>query len=76
MNDLKNISDDDFARAVFTTFVEKVVVSRTGVEVYISVNLSDLVGAMVNIGGAIRTLSPINLNYAFDRKKNLYGRNE
>ena len=76
LNDLKNISDDDFARAVFTTVVEKVVVSRTGVEVYISVNLSDLVGAMVNIGGAIRTLSPINLNYAFDRKKNLYGRNE
>lgn len=76
LNDLKNISDDDFMKAVLATFVDKVNVSKETVEVDVLVNLSTLVGANVKIGGAIRTLAPIPLHYSIPRKKSLFGRNE
>lgn len=72
--EVKNVSDDDFMKAVFNNFVIDVTVSLDTVDVAVSVNFSNMMGDNRKIGGAIRTLSPITLNQSFKRKTNLYGR--
>ena len=73
--DLKNVSDDEFMKAVFTTFVELVEVSKTEVIVSVKADLSTLVGAKVKIGGALLLIAPIKIAKSFQRKKNIFGKN-
>lgn len=72
---LKNVSDDEFMKAVFTTFVELVEVSKTEIKVSIKADLSTLVGAKVKIGGALLLIAPIKIIKSFQRKKNIFGKN-
>ena len=73
--DLKNISDDEFMKAVFITFVELVEVSKTEVKVSIKADLSALVGAKMKTAGAMLLIAPIKIVKTFERKKNIFGKN-
>ena len=67
--------DDEFMRAMFSTFVDKVVVSIDRVEVHIRVDFSHMVmGANENLCGVFHSLPTIKIKRVINRKKNIHGK--
>lgn len=71
----KNVSDDEFMKAVFNTFVINVAVSLDTVDVTAQIDFSKLGGDIVRTGGAALIIPPVITHNSFNRKTSLFGRN-
>lgn len=79
MSDLKSesTSDEEFMHSVFTAFLEKVVVNRSEVKVFVNADFSVLgVGDNRQLSGVIHRLTPTEIQASVARKKHLWGKNE
>ena len=72
----KETDNDEFLRAVFNAFVDKVNISDKQITVHINVDFSNMDGGdNVRKGGAIHHLPPINAQISFPRKKHIWDKN-
>lgn len=70
-------NNDEFMRAVFSVFVDKVVVYKDRVVVNIKADFDSVyVGDNDTFGGLIATLAPIKTKHEFPRKSNIWAANE
>lgn len=79
VEDIKNAysaADDEFMRVMFTTFVEKVVISKEKITVHIHTPFSRMGGGdSERLGGVIHKLEPVKITRNFPRKKHIHGKN-
>lgn len=68
--------DDEFMRLMFSTFVEKVIVSREKITVHIRADFS-LMATVTNeqVSGVIHSLPTVNIEKVINRKKHIHGKN-
>lgn len=68
-------ADDDFMRAMFYAFVEKVIVSKEKITVHIRTEFS-LLSEVTNeqVSGVIHSLPTVKLEKVINRKKHIHGR--
>lgn len=69
-------NDDDFMRAVFSAFVERVVVGKEKITVHIVTDFSVTGGDSEWLSGVNLPLSPVKFLVKINRKRNLRDRNE
>ena len=78
IEDIKNnhsTADDEFMRIMFNTFIEKVVVGKEKITVYIHTPFSRMGdGDNRRFGGVIQKLEPVKLERSFPRKKHIHGK--
>jgi DNA invertase Pin-like site-specific DNA recombinase len=69
-------TDDEFMRLIFSTFVEKVIVSREKITVHIRADFS-LMAAVTNeqVSGLIHSLPTVKVEKVINRKKHVHGKN-
>ena len=71
-----NPTDDEFMRAVFAVFLEKVVVGKEKIAVYVHTPFGRMgSGANGNLSGVSQTLETVKLTKLFSRKKHIHGKN-
>ena len=68
--------DDEFMRLIFSTFVEKVIVSREKITVHIRADFS-LMATVTNeqVSGVIHSLPTVKVEKVINRKKHIHGKN-
>lgn len=80
VEDIKNAyspTDDEFMRVMFTTFVDKVVISKEKITVHIHTPFSRMGGGdSERLSGVFHRLSPVKITRNFPRKKHIHGKNE
>lgn len=69
-------TDDEFMRLIFSTFVEKVIVSREKITVHIRADFS-LMATVTNeqVSGLIHSLPTVKVEKVITRKKHIHGKN-
>lgn len=78
INDLKETSttDDEFMRAVFAVFLEKVVVGKEKIAVYVHTPFGRMGGGDNEwLTGVIHHLPTVKVKRSFNRKKHIHGKN-
>lgn len=79
MENIKNgysQSDDEFMRIMFNTFVEKVVVSKEKITVFVHTPFSRMGGGdKRRLSGVIQKLEPVKIVRKIPRKKHIHGKN-
>lgn len=71
-----NPTDDEFMRAVFAVFLEKVVVGKEKIAVYVHTPFGRMgSGGNERLSGVNQTLETVKLTKLFSRKKHIHGKN-